>query len=75
MLGLEEELRETQQHTRKDEAQFTMATKVLDQLKTGTESTLYDIKIDLHTPCSFIVQVLIHCFQRLVVMAAASLSY
>ena len=40
MLGLEEELREIQQHTRKDEAQFTMATKVLDQLKTGTESTL-----------------------------------
>ena len=28
--------------TRKDEAQFTMATKVLDQLKTGIESTLYD---------------------------------
>ena len=45
MLGLEEELRETQQHTRKDEAQFTMATKVLDQLKTGIESTLMTLII------------------------------
>ena len=35
MLGLEKELKGVQQQTRKDEMQFMMATKVLDQLKSG----------------------------------------
>lgn len=35
MLDLEEELKEVLQQAKSDEVQFTMATKVLDQLKTG----------------------------------------
>lgn len=35
MLSLEKELQEAQLQAKQNEVQFTMATKVLDQLKTG----------------------------------------